>query len=326
MNKIITFIIIFLFFLPTFSQTINENLLIHYKFDGDTNDSSGNNYNGTPIGGAYTVDRFGNENSAFYFDGIDDYIDLLNISELKPDLPVSFSFWIKYNSTDFMDQEVFDTSFEDDKSSGIWFNSQSSTGKYSVSFGNNTSNFTSSNRRTFVSEQIIEVTNWHHIAIVIQSIDDIKIYIDCEDLGGVYSGSAQNLNYSSTPGSIGRHDRNTSLPANYFNGILDDFRYWNKSLTIDEINQLCNSTLSVAEHDNPDFSIIIYPNPAGNLLFLNSNSIEIEKIKIFNSLGQVIYTSEFNSIIDISNLKTGLYYINLISSNGVITKQFLKNN
>ena len=91
MKKIIIILGLFVT-IQTFSQNINDSLLIHYTLDGNINDYSGNGFDGTPHGVSFTYDRFGTPNSACYFDGINDYIDLPNLSQLRPNLPVSFSF------------------------------------------------------------------------------------------------------------------------------------------------------------------------------------------------------------------------------------------
>jgi hypothetical protein len=58
-----------------FSQCIQAD----YPFSGNANDVSGNNLNANTLNGVtLTSDRFGNANSAYQFDGIDDRIDLLD--------------------------------------------------------------------------------------------------------------------------------------------------------------------------------------------------------------------------------------------------------
>ena len=56
------------------SQTLNDNLLSYYPFNGNVDDESGNANHGTVYGATLTEDRFGNANSAYSFDGVDDYI------------------------------------------------------------------------------------------------------------------------------------------------------------------------------------------------------------------------------------------------------------
>ena len=50
-------------------------LVADYSFTGNANDSSGNGYHAIVHGATLTTDRFGNPNSAYEFDGINDYID-----------------------------------------------------------------------------------------------------------------------------------------------------------------------------------------------------------------------------------------------------------
>jgi len=218
----------FLFYIVLFTSILgnSQELLLHYPFDGNTNDISGNNYNGNPIGITYVNDRNGNPNSAAYFDGLDDYIELPNLNELKPNLPLSISFWIRYDSNDFTDRAIFNTSFEEDYNTGVFFTSQSSTGKYATGFGDGSFNYTSSSRRSYVSNNIIDINEWRQILIVVESATSMKIYEGCTELSGDYSGSGGSLSYSSLPGVIGKHDQNVSQMAYFFKGAIDDFKYY----------------------------------------------------------------------------------------------------
>ncbi|MFQ6610877.1 MAG: LamG-like jellyroll fold domain-containing protein, partial [Fidelibacterota bacterium] len=56
-------------------------LVAYYPFNGNADDESGNGNNGTVNGATLTTDRFGNVNSAYSFDGIDDYI-VINSSDI----------------------------------------------------------------------------------------------------------------------------------------------------------------------------------------------------------------------------------------------------
>ena len=57
---------------------LRDGLVAYYPFNGNANDDSGNENNGTVNGATLTTDRFGNPNSAYSFDGDDDYIILPN--------------------------------------------------------------------------------------------------------------------------------------------------------------------------------------------------------------------------------------------------------
>ena len=64
--------------------------------------------------------------------------------------------------------------------------------------------------------------------------------------------------------------------------------------------------------------IIFYPNPANNLLMIkNNNSIDLN-YKITNLSGQTVQQGIFeNNQINIENLETGIYFINIIDSNQI---------
>lgn len=317
MRKNIKIIVCFSFILfnlvYSFSQ-INTNLLINYPFNGDVNDISGNNNDGIPYGVTYGPDRFGNPDSAIYFDGINDYVDFPNLSNLKPNLPVSFSFWIKYEGESFEDQAVFNTSFEEDVSSGVYFNSSSASGNFAINYGDGTYNYTPTTRRTFISNGKIALNSWQFIVIVINSALDMKIYVDCLRFYGVYTGTGGDLFYSSLPGTLGRHDRDIEAPADYFKGAIDDFMYFDRALAIKEIYQLCstldNNNIGINLSD-----IVIYPNPSNNIVNIDTKGTQVDLLTLHNSLGQLINYKEFSSELDVSRLPKGIYYLTLISGN-----------
>lgn len=302
---------------------ISNNLLLHYAFDGTTNDNSVNANNGTAFGGVtYGADRFGNPNSAAYFDGINDYVEFPNSNQLKPNLPVSFSFWIKYTSSSYQNQVVFNTSFEENRSAGVWFNSSSSTNSYAVNFGDGTYDFTSDTRRTFVTNSSIVTNVWHHVVVIVNGQFNMKIYVDCQDVTGTYSGAGGSLVYSDNPGCIGRHDRNLSLPTDYFKGYIDDFRYWNRTLTLTEVNELC-SALSTAENEVAKTKFVVYPNPASGVLNIETSLESIQSISLYNTIGDEVYKSDFKTAIDVSSLSPGIYFVKANTGSDFITTKVI---
>ena len=78
-----------------------SGLVAFYPFNGNPNDESGNGNHGVEQGGiSLTADRFGIENSAYYFDGDDDYLLITNWIHLEN--TVSFSFWLKPSEIETM--------------------------------------------------------------------------------------------------------------------------------------------------------------------------------------------------------------------------------
>lgn len=67
---------------------------------------------------------------------------------------------------------------------------------------------------------------------------------------------------------------------------------------------------------------IIYPNPVENLLYVK-NITNLKSINIYDSLGQLVLQSE-EAILDFSNLSKGIYFLKIISGNGIETKRIIK--
>lgn len=161
----------------SFNQNINDSLLIHYNFEGNAEDQSGNNNHGN-VNATLTDDRFGNPNSAYSFNGVNEFIDLPNVSELKPQLPITVSFWIKFDEIAGDQTTEFTNDFATDNHTGIWINT-SSTGLFAANTGDNTGNTSSTNRRTKVGETFLQADEWYHLTAVIRSGNDMDLYRLC---------------------------------------------------------------------------------------------------------------------------------------------------
>ncbi|MBE6338300.1 MAG: T9SS type A sorting domain-containing protein [Lentimicrobiaceae bacterium] len=79
---------------------------------------------------------------------------------------------------------------------------------------------------------------------------------------------------------------------------------------------------SVGVEDVVAENVEIYPNPAKSVL--NVNAANLNKVTVFNSIGQVVYVANANSdehVINVESWSNGLYYINLETNDGVISSQ-----
>lgn len=324
--KKVVFAFALMFGITALGQDPDSDILLYYKFDNDVLDTSKNAYHGTLMGPTFVEDRFGNPNGAINFDGIDDYVILPNVTDLKPPLPVSFSFWIRYESADYSNNAVFNTSYEDERSSGIYFNAQMSTGNFAVNYGDGSPFYNPTARRTFVSTRRIEPFIWTHVAVIVRGATDMDIYINCSPYNGNYSGTGGALVYSDTPGNIGRRDRDLGVPPLYFKGQLDDFRYYDRELSVAEIEMLCE-TLSIpnlVQQEGVVPSLLLFPNPVTDYLNFEPKNGTVEQIEIFNALGQRVYKGPFTSALDVSYLTGGMYVVKSIGDQGVSSVWFVK--
>ncbi len=72
--------------------------------------------------------------------------------------------------------------------------------------------------------------------------------------------------------------------------------------------------------------ISVFPNPANNVVNIAIENLQIEKLEIFNSVGQLILKSHSinnNKIIDISELGTGNYYVKAICADKIFIEKFV---
>lgn len=84
-KRLVTIFVAIGLFPPGANSQVNLNqcLIAYYPFNGNADDATGNGNNGIPMNGVkLTTDRFGNPNSAYLFDGVDDYIAGMETSEV----------------------------------------------------------------------------------------------------------------------------------------------------------------------------------------------------------------------------------------------------
>jgi len=90
------------------------------------------------------------------------------------------------------------------------------------------------------------------------------------------------------------------------------------------------ATTTIAALNNPSFDFAtyfsLYPNPTKNELNINLKSaVEINSIHIYNTIGQLVTVQTGNALkVDVSNLKTGNYFIKINTNEGYTVSQFIK--
>ncbi len=93
---------------------------------------------------------------------------------------------------------------------------------------------------------------------------------------------------------------------------------------------IASTTIQVLGNQDFEFSnyFSLFPNPASDVLNIQTkNTIELNSLSVYNTLGQlVLVIPEFSQIdaIDVSNLKAGSYAIKLITDKGITSSKFVK--
>ena len=233
-KKLLTIGLAFMGILGARAQ-FEDKILLSYPFDGNADDVSGNAIHGVEIGGvSLTEDRFGNPNSAYLFDGVDDGIVIPHDSIYKTALPKTLSLWFQANDSSVINQ-IFKTDNDSSLYYGINFNTSNSNLSASIMNGAGAG---SQFRNTYASNGGFYSDVWHHAAIVYNGIGDIDMYIDgVLHTTGAYSGTGNSLAYSSEDGAIG-HSFNPWGATYYFNGKIDDVILYDTALSANDVKDL----------------------------------------------------------------------------------------
>ncbi|MGD0078375.1 MAG: LamG domain-containing protein [Sedimentisphaerales bacterium] len=88
------------------TNVASADLVAQWDFSGNANDVSGNGYNGIVYGATLTTDRFGNPNSAYSFDGLNDYIDIPGSESLNLAGGFELEAWVRFTGTDWSNQII----------------------------------------------------------------------------------------------------------------------------------------------------------------------------------------------------------------------------
>jgi hypothetical protein len=210
-----------------------DALIARWSFQGNANDMSGNGNHGVVYGATLTEDRFGNPDSAYQFDGINDYINIGN--RVKPPLPITVAAWVRPDTT-FTGGAVFQNDYVNSGSDryGVTLGVDPASGGFFD--GTMFEGFSApSNRRGKSSwDADFDMGTWHHAAAVFVSINDIRLYWDGTDIGGTYHGEGSGVSYSSGDGVLGHWYGTNGVPV-YFHGAMDCVLVYNRALTAEEI-------------------------------------------------------------------------------------------
>lgn len=219
----------------TLDVDLVTGLLAYYPFNGNANDSTSNALNGIVNGAQLTTDRFNRENSAYLFNGSSNniFIDKLFFDVGSDNYSISFWYYLNQisnpNSGGFLSHVLINTS----PHTGFAFDiNWGNTGKYSIFLGRpSIGQWTYFHNATSTSNAV--VTQWKHITLV-KNQNIIKLYIDGK-LDQTWTSNSTILS-GLCKMYFGSADPNSA--KEYFNGKLDDIRFYTRGLTELEINYL----------------------------------------------------------------------------------------
>ncbi len=311
-----------------------NGLMGWWPFNGNANDESGNNNNGTVNGATLTADRFANINSAYYFDGIT--ANITTTANFNPGgLEKSFSIWVKManlNDRGWMISPNTCVNSTNLNSFGLFLDGLGNVLFYGMGTGDVTIPYS------------YNINQFYHFVSTFKN-DTVRNYIN----SNLINTSVRVLNTTSNGILFGDRFTNTltgscgldNTTGGLFTGTLDDIGVWNRTLTQQEITNLYNGGIcyqSVTVTDtlrinttitgfNPvtyQNSIKIWPNPTKDHITIDNGNIANlngHQIKISNALGQQVFQSAITQkqfYVDMSSWGGhGIYFVNIINAQGV---------
>jgi len=228
----------------------SENILAFYPFNGNSNDESGNGYDGELFGSvSLTSDQNGNVGSAYHFNG-DDESTRIVISENIPLSNQSHTISLKIKPDEgayFGGSHMFGHGMPSGNN-GLHarFNGDESI---QYAFWGNDITFDQPNPGS---------TNWHHLVFTYdRSLNLRKLYVDGVLIGENTTAAPY---VGNGPLVIGGHVFNYG--GQPWHGKIDDFVIWNIALTESQVAEVSNpeSNFTVGDDGMTEFKVIGYMN------------------------------------------------------------------
>ncbi|MEO1253369.1 MAG: LamG domain-containing protein [Bacteroidota bacterium] len=236
-----------------FLGPVDNGLVAYYPFNGNENDLSGFNNHGVVNGASLTSDRNNNSDAAYFFDGVDDFIEVVADERLAASrYELSISLWLKINSFtgDVNTPVVFlDKLMTDGNSSGWELTYQFRTldpieRRFMGSAYVPPSNPNEGGRFEIVgfdSETLPQTNEWYHLVFTFDQRAEGKseMHINGELQSSVGQGGNED-EFSENLASlfIGRNANGNV----YFSGVVDDIRIYDRVLDSLEIQYLNRTT------------------------------------------------------------------------------------
>jgi hypothetical protein len=227
-----------------------NGLVGYWPFNGNANDESGNGNNGTVNGATLTTDRFGVANKAYNFDGVNDFIDLQNLTS---NLNFSVSLW--FNASEIKEYLVSGGNLIGGKIISKFTNDLTYPNGWESEINPQSNLIATGNGVTggFANTDSININTWYNIVFVYNSASNNVLYF----INGQSAGGISNFLINSNGINIRLGARANLTPNFFYAGKIDDIGIWNRALNDCEIQDLYNSQInSVAG------SISVSPQPA----------------------------------------------------------------
>lgn len=201
-------------------------LQCYYPFNGNGNDAGSLNNHLTNNGAVLTTDRFGNANSAYNFNGVNQYLIRNTPSfTFNPNSTFTVSLWFYRENTANTGIPIMHATTA--AGNFIWI---FQAGSVNMNFGTN-----KQQSAWIWASSPTTTNNWTHIVLVYNA-GAMTLYKD-NVAAATANFTHTNVNSATLPLYVGR-----GVSGNYHYGKVDDIGIWNRCLSACEINDLFNAS------------------------------------------------------------------------------------
>jgi len=200
-------------------------IVSEWKFDGDVLDSSGSGNDGVNNGASFVDGKIGN---ALEFDGVDDYVEVLDNGNLEP-TEITISMWV-YPTTWTHSTHVALITKRSAMDNGFMF-FQLSNGNLNVDFGGG--GVSSINR--WDTGYLPPINQWTQVIYTYDGAGG-TLYVNGDYESSTSKGVGSNV---ASPGNL-RIGSDSSGVRYLFKGSIDEVAIYDKALTSEEVQHLYN--------------------------------------------------------------------------------------
>ncbi len=288
------------------AQISTDSLLLDMPMDGNANDLSGNNNNGIIHNAVADTNRFGVPNKAFRFNGIDSYIEIPaspSLNRIQTSNVISISAWVNifqwWNNVNVF--SIFERYNPATDAGWLFEANWVGGGLLFLADETSTTNWVGATYAWNFHE-------WHYLALTYDHAQGIaNFYVDSTLVGSVPYTASIFVADTTAPFVIGR---SLAGPDEYSDGLIDDYKIYNRVLTPTEITNIF--TTGLGEHST-DNSFAVYPNPVIDMVTINTKSaVNNTNYFIVDVPGKILKSGKLqNGItnIDLSDLSPGVYFL-----------------
>lgn len=304
--RIFTFLVSFLFTSTVFAQNLSDKLLAYYKFNGDAKDNSGNGHDMIVDGAVLALDKDGNANKAYSFNGASAKMTTSKDINIGGNL-LSISVWLKAKELSSNTPYGVNIPFLTGGNIALWTQDAVAVGMSLTSYETKST-----------GGDIKPKNDWIHFVGVYDG-RTIKSYVNNYPAG---AADLFKVVFESYPFVLG------GFSNTFWSGSIDNLYFFNRELDRADIDMLYNTpelTSGLGNEKEFNNALKVFPNPSNGRVSIEMDINKTGRMLVINYLGETVFTKENVSQyenIDL-DLPSGCYTLQVNSGNTIAQRKLL---